>query len=80
MEKKTMLFELSITPLGGDEHLSHELAEVLKIVDESGLPYQLTPTATCIEGAWDEVVPLIRRCHDHARANSRYASQSCFLP
>ncbi len=65
-----MLIELSITPLGGDAHASDELAEVLKIVDESGLPYQLKPTATCIEGAWDEVMPLIKRCHERVREMS----------
>ncbi|MDQ3256268.1 MAG: MTH1187 family thiamine-binding protein [Acidobacteriota bacterium] len=65
-----MLVELSITPLGGDAHTSDELAEVLPLVDESGLAYQLTPTATCIEGAWDEVMPLIKRCHERVREMS----------
>jgi uncharacterized protein YqgV (UPF0045/DUF77 family) len=37
-----MLAELSILPLGGDSHISDELAEVLKLVDGFGLPYQLT--------------------------------------
>ena len=41
-----MLVELSILPLVGDGHLSDELAEVLKLIDSYGLPYQLTPTAT----------------------------------
>ncbi len=67
-----MLFELSIIPLGGDTHLSDELAEVLKIIDESGLPYQLTPSATVIEGEWDECIQLIRRCHDRAREMSTH--------
>ncbi len=63
---------MSIIPLGGDTHLSDELAEVLKIVDESGLPYQLTPSATVIEGEWDEGMSLIRRCHDRAREMSAH--------
>jgi len=29
-----MLFEFSITPLGGDTHLSSRIAEALKIVDD----------------------------------------------
>lgn len=65
-----MLVELSILPLGGDTHLSDEIAEVVKLVDESGLPYQLTPSGTCIEGEWDEVMTLVRRCHDRARGFS----------
>jgi uncharacterized protein (TIGR00106 family) len=62
-----MLVELSIIPLGRDTHLSDEIAEVLEIVDASGLPYQLTPSATCIEGEWDEVMALVRSCHARAR-------------
>lgn len=63
-----MLVELSIIPVGRSPHTSEELAEVLKLVDESGLPYELTPTATCIEGDWAEVMPVIRLCHERVRA------------
>ncbi len=65
-----MLAELSIIPIGNSTHLSGELAKVLKLVDESGLPYQLTPSGTCIEGGWDELMPLIRQCHERARKAS----------
>jgi uncharacterized protein (TIGR00106 family) len=67
-----MLIELSIVPLGGDTHLSDEIAEVLRLVDASGLPYQLTPSGTCIEGAWDEVMGLARQCHEATRQRSRH--------
>src|SRR5215211_102736 len=63
-----MLVELSIIPIGRDPHTSNELAEVLKLIDESGLPYELTPTATCIEGEWADVMPIIRLCHERVRA------------
>jgi len=59
-----MLVELSILPLVGDGYLSDELAEVLKLIDSSGRPYQLIPTATCIEGEWNEVMELVRQCHN----------------
>jgi uncharacterized protein (TIGR00106 family) len=65
-----MLIELSIVPLGAGTHLSDELAEVLKMVDESGLPYQLTPCGTCIEGEWNEVMSVVRRCHKRIRERS----------
>jgi uncharacterized protein (TIGR00106 family) len=65
-----MLAELSIIPLGGDTHLSDELGEVLKLVDTYGLPYQLTPSGTCIEGEWNEVMELIRQCHSRVRERS----------
>jgi len=62
-----MLVEFSIIPLGANTHLSPEIAEALKIIDESGLPYQLTPSATCIEGGWNEVMAVIQNCHARLR-------------
>ncbi|HYL97544.1 MAG TPA: MTH1187 family thiamine-binding protein [Blastocatellia bacterium] len=67
-----MLAELSINPLGRGTHLSHDIAEILKVIDDSGLPYRLTPSGTCIEGEWDEVVQLVRKCHDTARSMSSH--------
>jgi uncharacterized protein (TIGR00106 family) len=62
-----MLVELSLIPVGGDIHSSGALARALELVDRSGLPYQLTPSGTCIEGEWDEVMALVRQCHDSVR-------------
>ena len=67
-----MLLELSIVPLGRDTHLSDEIAEIVKLVDASGLSYQLTPSGTCIEGEWDDVMPLVRSCHARARELSAH--------
>jgi uncharacterized protein (TIGR00106 family) len=67
-----MLFELSIIPLGGNTHLSSEIAEIMKIIDGSGYPYQLTPSGTCIEGGWEEVMALIRQCHESMRNRSSH--------
>jgi len=67
-----MLVELSVTPLGRGTHLSKDVAEVLRIIDDSGLPYCLTPTGTCIEGDWDEVMALVKRCHQQARSSSSH--------
>jgi uncharacterized protein (TIGR00106 family) len=71
-----MLVELSIVPLGCDVRWSDQLAEALKLVDASGLPYLLTPSGTCIEGEWDEVMALVRRCHDLVRRSSPHVPTS----
>lgn len=65
-----MLVELNIVPLGGGTHLSEVITEVIKIIDASGLSYQLTPCGTCIEGKWDEVMAVTRRCHERTRERS----------
>ncbi len=65
-----MLVEFNIIPLGKDTQISDEVAEVLRIVDSSGLNYQFTPSGTCIEGEWDEVMALVKQCHDRVRDHS----------
>jgi uncharacterized protein (TIGR00106 family) len=67
-----LLFELSIIPLGGDTHLSDQFAEILTLIEESGLPYVLGPVSTCIEGSWDDVMPVVRACHERARKASTH--------
>lgn len=67
-----MLIEFSMVPLGTGEHLSGPLSEVLRLVADSGVRYRLTPGGTCIEGDWDEVMPLIHRCHEALRRESAH--------
>jgi len=43
------------------EHLSEALAEILDLVDRSGIRYKFTPCGTCLEGEWDEVMDVVRR-------------------
>jgi uncharacterized protein (TIGR00106 family) len=59
-----MLVEFSIIPVGAGSSIGDQLAGVLKIVDASGLPYKVNPMGTVIEGEWDEVMKLIKKCHD----------------
>ncbi len=58
-----MLVEFSIIPIGVGSSLGAHLAEVLRMVDESGLPYKVNPMGTVIEGEWDETMKLIKKCH-----------------
>jgi uncharacterized protein (TIGR00106 family) len=64
---RTMLADLSIIPIGGSAHTSEVLAEALEMIDASGIPYQLTPTTTCLEGSWEEIVSVAQRCHQLVR-------------
>ncbi len=61
-----MLVQFTIVPIGTGESLSEGVAEVIRIVDESGLSYRTNPMGTVVEGEWDEVIPLIRQCHEEA--------------
>jgi uncharacterized protein (TIGR00106 family) len=58
-----MLAEFSIIPIGEGSSLGDRLAEVLRIVDASGIPYKINPMGTVVEGEWNEVIGLITKCH-----------------
>lgn len=50
--------------------MGDQIAKVLKIVDESGLPYKANPMGTVIEGEWDQVMALIKKCHQEVLKGS----------
>lgn len=59
-----MLVQFSIVPLGVGVSLSSYVAKVIKIVENSGIPYKLHAMGTIVEGEWDEVMDLIKRCRE----------------
>ena len=65
-----MLVEFTIISFTPDPHLNELIADALKLMDDSGLSYELTESMTCIEGEWDEIMPVIRKCHNLVRAVS----------
>jgi len=65
-----MLIEFSVIPIGVGESMGDQIAKVVKIVDESGLPYKANPMGTVIEGNWDEVMTIIKKCHQEVIKSS----------
>jgi len=59
-----MLVEFNIVPVGTGESMGDVIAGVLKVVDNSGLPYRAHSMGTVIEGSWEECMGLIKKCHD----------------
>ena len=57
-----MLAAFSITPLGVGPSVSAQVASVVRLVRESGLPSETNAMFTNVEGEWDEVMDLIGRC------------------
>jgi uncharacterized protein (TIGR00106 family) len=58
-----VLLEFSVVPVGKGESVSQYVAECLKIVASSGLPYKINPMGTVMEGGYDEVMGVVRACH-----------------
>jgi len=59
-----MIVDFSISPVGVGESLSAYIAEVFKIIEESGLPYEHHAMGTNLEGDWDEVMTVIKACRN----------------
>lgn len=58
------LAELSIFPLDKGASLSPYVARAVRIIEDSGLPFAFGPMGTSIEGEWDEVMAVVKRCLD----------------
>ncbi len=61
----TVLLEVNIIPIGKvGGSLSAPLAEVLKIVQDRGVNYELSPMGTTLEGDLDTLLALAREMHE----------------
>lgn len=55
------LVAVAISPVGTGEELSGDVAEVIRVIRESGLPSRTNSMSTEIEGDWDEVMDVVKR-------------------
>ena len=59
-----VLLEFSMAPAGQGESVSAFVARILDVIDKSGVPYQLTPMGTILEGEWAEVFGVVTACFE----------------
>ena len=60
----SILMEMSMFPTDKSESKSKEVSEVIKIIRESGINYQLTAMATIIEtDSISEALSLVEKCY-----------------
>ena len=55
------LIAVAIAPVGVGDELSAHVAEVVKVIRESGLPNKTSSMFTEIEGDWDAVMDVVKR-------------------
>ncbi|MBN1899735.1 MTH1187 family thiamine-binding protein [Candidatus Sumerlaeota bacterium] len=66
-----MIAEFSTFPVGKGVHLSKYVAPIIKMIENSGLDYKMTPMGTIVEGDADRVFDLIRACHKKLARDSK---------
>jgi uncharacterized protein (TIGR00106 family) len=57
-----VLVEFSMFPIDKRESLSPYVARSIEIIEQSGIDYRLHAMGTILEGEWDEVFDVIRKC------------------
>jgi uncharacterized protein (TIGR00106 family) len=58
----SVIINLVLFPTDKGQSVSPYVARVVKIIEQSGLPYDLHSMGTCVEGEWDEVMSVTGRC------------------
>ena len=59
-----VIVSFSVIPIGVGVSLSKYIIECQRILEDSGLSYQLHANGTNVEGDWDSVFNVIRLCHE----------------
>jgi len=54
------LIAVNIAPFGVGDELSQYVAEVVRVIEASGLPSRTTSMFTELEGPWDEVMKVVK--------------------
>ena len=62
-----VLLEFSMSPLEKGESVGAYVARSLEIIDKSGVDYRLNPMGTVLEGEWDDVFRVVKKCYERMR-------------
>jgi len=57
--------EICLFPLGTESpSVGKYLEPVMEVIKECGLKYQVCPMGTVVEGSIDDILELVKRCHE----------------
>jgi uncharacterized protein (TIGR00106 family) len=59
-----MLVSFALFPTDKGESVSKYVAKTINIVDKSGLPYRTSAMSTAVEGSWDRVFKVLKKCRN----------------
>jgi uncharacterized protein (TIGR00106 family) len=63
-----VMVDLCVVPLGVSVSVSKFIAQCQRIINDAGLESQLHPYGTVIQGEWDEVMTVVKSCHEKVHA------------
>ncbi len=58
------IIDFCVIPMGVGVSVSKYITEVQKILKQSGLNYKMHAYGTNVEGEWDKVFAVLKKCHE----------------
>jgi len=67
----SVLLEMAMFPIGSSESVKEDVAQVIKMIDESGVAYQLTAMGTIVEtDTMDEALNIVKKAYEVLEKNN----------
>lgn len=63
-----VIIDLCVVPVGVGVSVSEYVTACLEVIRQAGLKHELHAYGTNIEGEWEEVFDVVRRCHEAVHA------------
>lgn len=59
-----VMIDLCVVPMGVGVSVSPHVTACQRVIRDSGLSHSMHAYGTNIEGSWDDVMAVVKRCHD----------------
>ena len=63
-----VMIDLCVIPIGVGVSLSEYIVACQKIIREAGLTHEMHAYGTNVEGEWDDVFAVVKKCHEAVHA------------
>lgn len=67
----------TMVPIGTGVSVSPYIAAIEQVLEASGLSYEVTCNSTNVEGGWEAVFDVIKRCHEVVHAAGAPRIHTC---
>jgi len=71
-----MLLELSVSVKGNHREASDPSIDMNRIIGASGLHFKTTSKGTVLEGSWEQLMAVAKKCHDEVlKTNDQFVTR-----
>ncbi len=71
------IVSFTLVPIGAGVSVSPYVAAIERVLEESGLTFEINCNGTNLEGEWEAVFAAIKRCHEAVHAEHAPRVHTC---